>query len=55
MSHAFQPNRSSTSRDYSRSRGTDALKLAREHGVYGMVVALVAMSLGLSPVVFLFW
>lgn len=55
MSRLFQPNHHSPNRRYSPTPGTNALSLVRERGVYGMVVAVTAMALGLSPTLFLLW
>ena len=55
MSQPIQPSRRSSSWRYTRVRGPSVLSMVRERGVYGMVVAVAAMALGLSPTVFLVW
>ena len=56
MSHRIQqPSPYSSGPRRSSVRGPSVFSIVRERGVYGMVIALVAMTLGLSPTVFLLW
>lgn len=55
MSLPIRPSFRSSGSRYSSPRGLSVVSLIRERGAYGMVVALVAMSLGISPLLFLLW
>ena len=55
MSLPIQPSPRSSGPRYSRPRGPSVFSLIRERGVYGMVLAVVFMALGISPTLFLLW
>ncbi len=55
MSQFIRPGSYSSSPQFTPASGPSVLSIVRERGVYGMVVAVMAMALGLSPTVFLIW